>query len=95
MICPDCLGNRDFCLDGLNAFRPDYRMENVVQATLQALRLDEGQRHRLLRASKKTALQHSASEERKAFVALLRNNAQAWADRSGDRCAAAQSDLST
>ena len=26
VVCPDCVGNRSFCLPGVNAFRPDYRL---------------------------------------------------------------------
>src|SRR5205823_13711109 len=24
VVCPDCVGNRDFCRDGANCFRPAY-----------------------------------------------------------------------
>ncbi|MEB3259836.1 MAG: glycosyltransferase family 1 protein [Cyanobacteriota bacterium] len=78
VICPDCEGNRDFCLDGINAFRPSYRMEAVVQATLTARGLTPGQKKALLMEGQKTALQHSLFKEREAFLPLLRGLGRGW-----------------
>ena len=37
VVCPDCIGNRSFCLDGVNCFRPDYVEDRMVEAAESAL----------------------------------------------------------
>lgn len=37
VVCPDCVGNRSFCLDGLTCFRPAYEEDALVQAAEHAL----------------------------------------------------------
>jgi len=36
VVCPDCIGNRSFCLPGYNCFRPEYTFESVVDAAEDA-----------------------------------------------------------
>lgn len=38
VVCPDCVGNRSFCLDGVTCFRPAYEEDAVVSAAENALR---------------------------------------------------------
>jgi hypothetical protein len=71
VICPDCLGNRDFCFNGVNSFRPNYRTDDIIQAVLQALRLAEADKQAILLAGQKTAHQHSLSRERETFYSFL------------------------
>jgi len=37
VVCPDCVGNRSFCRDGLNCFRPDATLESIAAAAETAL----------------------------------------------------------
>ena len=78
VICPDCIGNRSFCLDGVNAFRPDYCQDAILQATLQALALAESRKQALLKESLRTVENHSLNKERSTFHSLLANVADEW-----------------
>ena len=40
-VCPDCMGNRDFCIDGSTALMPEWNTEAIVEAADRALRLPE------------------------------------------------------
>ena len=48
VVCPDCVGNRSFCLPGVNAFRPNYRFDDLVRATEAALTLPPAEATRLI-----------------------------------------------
>ncbi|MGL5135262.1 MAG: hypothetical protein ACRC78_22250 [Planktothrix sp.] len=43
VICPDCIGNRSFCLPGYNCFRPDYTVESLLRTIQQALQYSQTQ----------------------------------------------------
>ena len=36
VICPDCIGNRSFCLPGRNCFRPNYDLNSVIDSVQSA-----------------------------------------------------------
>ncbi len=42
VVCPDVVGNRSFCIDGVNCFRPAFEEEALLAATETALGLAEG-----------------------------------------------------
>jgi hypothetical protein len=79
VVCPDCVGNRSFCLPGVNAFRPDCRFDEIVEATRVALDLPELERQNLLDGGWKTARGHSLAAERDAFGLVLADLDRLWA----------------
>jgi glycosyltransferase involved in cell wall biosynthesis len=71
VICPDVLGNRSFCLDGVNCLRPSYTKEALL-AACQALRAQSpAERERMLENARETAARHSPENERAKFCRLL------------------------
>lgn len=78
VVCPDCVGNRSFCLPGVNACRPEYRFEEVVEAAQAAMALPEGERRRLLDNAREMASRHSMAAERDAFGRVLRELDRLW-----------------
>jgi glycosyltransferase involved in cell wall biosynthesis len=79
VVCPDCVGNRSFCLPGVNAFRPDFRFEDIVEAARAALVLPEVERRQLLANARETASGHSLAAEREAFGRVLADLDRLWA----------------
>ena len=78
VVCPDCIGNRSFCLPGRNSFRPDYGTDELVRATEEALALSPEQANRMRADARRTAEAHSLLREREAFLDLLRNVDALW-----------------
>jgi hypothetical protein len=78
VVCPDCIGNRSFCLPGTNAFRPEYRFGEVLEATRQALDLSGNERCELLTNARDTARSHSLAAERDAFGRVLGDLDRLW-----------------
>ena len=79
VICPDCIGNRSFCLPGENCLQPpSYTVESLLQSVQQAWRLLPHERLALLEAARHMARQHSLLEERRSFLELLEQIGTIW-----------------
>lgn len=81
VVAADCVGNRSFCLPGVNCFRPDFALEDVVRRTREALALDPGRAAELRRAALATASSHSLTAERASFLEILKKAEVLWAGR--------------
>jgi glycosyltransferase involved in cell wall biosynthesis len=78
VVCPDCIGNRSFCLPGENCFRPAHDEDEIVAAAEEALRREpelDDMRARALA----TAREHGLEGERKAFLEVLDRVDELWA----------------
>jgi glycosyltransferase involved in cell wall biosynthesis len=71
VVCPDCVGNRTFCRDGDNSFRPDYAIQAIEQAVLRACSLSEHDHERMVSRGVKQAQSRSLSVERRLFLDIL------------------------
>ena len=80
VVCPDCVGNRSFCLPGVNAFRPEFRFDDIVQDAETALALEEPAAEALRRGAVETARNHSLDVERKKFHQVLADLDALWAN---------------
>jgi hypothetical protein len=71
VVCPDCVGNRGFCQDKVNCFKPDYELNGIVSAARGALQQSAVERTSMLENAKATVREHSLERERKSFVEIL------------------------
>jgi glycosyltransferase involved in cell wall biosynthesis len=71
VICPDCEGNRGFCSDGSNCFRPKRNRHAIVAAIRAAIFQPEKERIRMLERARAKVLQHSIMNEREKFLRIL------------------------
>lgn len=78
VVCPDCVGNRSFCLPGRNSFRPEYADEPMLDDVTAALRLPPAAAEAMLAAAQATARAHDLGEERQAFLAVLADVERLW-----------------
>jgi hypothetical protein len=78
VVCPDCMGNRSFCLHGQNCLRPEYNVDAIVSAAEAALRLPAVEACRMLDNARQMVARHSLPAERKAFHDILQNVSQLW-----------------
>jgi glycosyltransferase involved in cell wall biosynthesis len=78
VVCPDCVGNRGFCLPGENCFLPDLELKSVLDATRRALALDDAARDALLRAGHATVARHGPQEERRRVHEILDRIPELW-----------------
>jgi glycosyltransferase involved in cell wall biosynthesis len=78
VVCPDCTGNRSFCLDGENCFRPPYDEDEIVAAAREAL-ARRGELAGMLDNAGETARAHDLMDERSAFLEVLDRVDELWA----------------
>jgi len=78
VVCPDSVGNRSFCLDGVTCLMPGYSVEQIVQATIQATTMTEMEANGIKSEGLKMVEKHGILEERRAFLDILDNLEQIW-----------------
>jgi len=78
LVCPDCLGNRSFCIDESNCFRPRYVIEDLIEATRKALSLSVMARADIIRNAQRTSAEHDINIERDSFLRILENIDDIW-----------------
>jgi hypothetical protein len=77
VVCPDCIGNRAFCLDGHNSLRPPYEQDAIVAAAERAL-TGEVRPDAMLTAARETVAAHDLELERRAFLEILDRVERLW-----------------
>jgi glycosyltransferase involved in cell wall biosynthesis len=78
VVSPDCIGNRAYCLPGVNCFRPDYDEDSIVQAAESAVH-ELPHLGEMIENAARTARQRDLSGEREAFLEILRSVDELWA----------------
>jgi glycosyltransferase involved in cell wall biosynthesis len=78
VVCPDCVGNRSFCVDGRSALRPAFSPRAIAAAAETALRLSEPEAERLRAGARATFAAHDLARERTKFHEILQNLDQLW-----------------
>jgi Glycosyl transferases group 1 len=85
VICPDCIGNRGFCQDGVNCFRPSYNSGKIAAAARAALGQDKSDRAQMREQASITAQEHSLQHERGAFLRILARIDELWKAVNGSK----------
>ena len=80
VVCPDAVGNRGHCLDGVNCFRPPWAEDDIVAATNAALALPAEAAAKMLAAGRTTASEHTLERERAAFLEILYRVPDIWSE---------------
>jgi glycosyltransferase involved in cell wall biosynthesis len=72
VICPDCVGNRGFCLHNENSLMPSYDLNSILSACLNALELlSKGTSLKITNAAYRKFQYHSLKRERDEFLRIL------------------------
>ena len=82
VVCPDCIGNRHFCHDRQNCFRPRHNPADIISAAKAALGLSSAERKQMRQMARATALDHSMEKERSSFLGILDRVEQLWNEES-------------
>jgi len=78
VVCPDCIGNRSFCTNGLNSFVPTYTLANILDDAKNALRISPVMIQEMQFNAVRTVEKHQLLKERGAFLELLDNIELLW-----------------
>lgn len=78
VVCPDCVGNRQFCRDGDTCLRPDHAPASLVAAVGQAMMMPPIERERMVAAARSEAAARGLDGEKRAFIAILDDLEWSW-----------------
>ena len=78
VVCPDVLGNRTFCRDGVNCLRPPYTKDALLAACFQLREQSPADRKQMRSRARETASRHTLENERKQFLRVLENLSTLW-----------------
>jgi Glycosyl transferases group 1 len=78
VVCPDCQGNRSFCIPDYNCLRPAFTIDDLCRSVEQALALPPEARARLIANGHVTVEQHDLIDERRSFQKILTDVDQLW-----------------
>jgi glycosyltransferase involved in cell wall biosynthesis len=78
VVCPDAVGNREFCQASVNCLFPAFEEGAILAAAEEALSMPAAARDALVAAGRATAARHGLDRERRAFVELLREAPRLW-----------------
>lgn len=77
-VCPDCIGNRDFCFDDVNCMMPDYDIDSFVSKTVEALNKDLFSFKAIINEGLMTAKAHNIQAEKNSFKNIMKNIDSIW-----------------
>jgi glycosyltransferase involved in cell wall biosynthesis len=78
VVCPDCVGNRDFCHDGVNCFRPAYDELDIVTSIERAVAMSPEKAAEMRKHADATVAEHSLERERARFFEILERVDDLW-----------------
>ena len=78
VICPDCIGNRSFCLDRYNCLCPRHTLDDILDSIYRSLSLPRQERQKILLSAREISERHTLWNERRAFLQVLENIDQIW-----------------
>jgi len=78
VVCPDCVGNRSFCIADETCIVPDDSVEGLLAGVQRAATLPQNMQTCILNAAAEKAFAHSLLAERKSFSAILKNLDEIW-----------------
>jgi len=78
VVCPDCIGNRQFCRDRETCLRPPHAIESIVAAAETAMAMAPAERERIVAAAAVEAKTRGLEGERRAFLDVLDHLPQMW-----------------
>jgi len=71
LVCPDCVGNRSFCRDGVTCLMPEMDLQSLEAASLRLVE-DTDLSQRLRTNALAQSRLHSIEKERGLFLSLMR-----------------------
>lgn len=78
VICPDCEGNRSFCLPDVNCIQPSYSFEALVDVINRVLCMDSHERGALLSNALLMVDQYTMERERHKFLNTIDQVSDIW-----------------
>jgi glycosyltransferase involved in cell wall biosynthesis len=71
VVCPDCIGNRAFCIDGVNCLQPEYTEESITAAVSSIVQSATNKIEIMKRKALETVSKFAIEREKDSFHQIL------------------------
>ena len=72
VVCPDCIGNRSFCINNVTSIVPKtYSINEIIEAIKYARLLEANKKNKIIDKAFATAEKHCIDKERDRFLKIL------------------------
>ncbi|MFZ4413896.1 MAG: glycosyltransferase [Bacteroidales bacterium] len=78
VICPDCIGNRSFCINGDNCIIPAYTFDGIFSAINSVLVMNSTVINHIQNSAKSRSKLHNIEIERQSFFEILTLASKVW-----------------
>lgn len=78
VICPDAIGNRDFCLANRTCILPEYNVDSYFDAVVQAFEMTDEAKEVMISNAAAQAKAHNHESERQSYWDLFRSVDEIW-----------------
>lgn len=78
VVCPDCIGNRSFCIDNQTCLVPAYEEKAIIKTIYKALDLCSEDRLNLIKHARLKASEYTLDRERRTFLDIVENLCYHW-----------------
>lgn len=82
VVCPNVVGNVDFCIPNVTCIQPEYTEKSIESAMLMALQMSPFEQEQLINAGKKIAANHDITLEKQRLLNLLHQADEIWNNTS-------------
>jgi len=78
VICPDCIGNRSFCINGDNCLVPTYTLDGIFGAISTVINMNSNELNYIQSSALAMSKLHSIDIERQSFLEILTLTSKLW-----------------
>jgi glycosyltransferase involved in cell wall biosynthesis len=78
VICPDCIGNRSFCVNGDNCIIPTYTLDGIFSAIGIVFDMNSNELKSIQNSAEATSKMHNIEIERQSFFKILTLTNKIW-----------------
>ncbi len=78
VICPDCIGNRFFCINGVNCIIPNYSLDGIFDAINTVINMKSNELKSIQNSAEATSKLHNIEIERQSFFEILTLSSKIW-----------------
>ncbi len=82
VVCPNVVGNVDFCIPNITCIQPEYTQKEIERAMIQALQMSPTEQEKLIKAGNDIAANHDIKLEKQRLLNLLHQADDIWKNDS-------------
>lgn len=80
VICPNVIGNSDFCIPNITCLQPEYNIDAILKYIEQSILMKDVERRRIINNGYQKSLEHDIIYERNSYLNILNNIDSIWSE---------------